>query len=183
MTWIDFVIIALFVLFVVGGARFGSLWTGACIIGGFLGAALVDIYTLPLSGLMGGFPGSTVLAALALYAAGLGAVLIPGAVLSQISSVFLLSLIDGAFGLITGAFAAMLLVSILLLATTPLITGFESSRAFRNSAIARPLYRTLEEVTSHLPYKNTREKLKTEATEKITDLTKGVADTVKSLKK
>ncbi len=183
MTWLDGAIVAIFILFVVIGARLGSLWTGACIIGGFVGAALVDIYALPLSGLIGSFSGSTALAGLLLFIGGLAVVLIPGAVLSKIGSVFILHLIDGAFGLLTGAFAAFLLISAALLTASPMVSGFRRSLAFRNSVIARPLYHMLEEASAHLPYRGARQKIEAEASEKISDLSKNVTDTIKSLKK
>lgn len=172
MTWLDLVLIGVFIFFVVVGARLGSLWTGACLIGGFFGAALMDTYTLPLAGLMGDFNGATVVAALCLYVGGLGAILIPGAVISKIGSAFILNVIDGAFGLLTGAFAAMLLISLFLLSAGPLFPKFESSPAFRKSGIARPLHRTLEEVFAQTPFKSllAHKRIKKEAAEQIQKL-------------
>lgn len=185
MTWLDLLIIAVFIFFVVIGARMGSLWTGACVVGGFFGAALVDIYSLSLSSMMGGFPGSLVLAALALYAGGVAAILIPGAVISQIGSAFLLNIIDGAFGLLTGAFAALLLISVSLLAASPFVPHMESQPAYKRSMLAKPLKRTLDEILSHARFRSTvaQRKIKSEAEEKISDLSRDITDKVKDWKK
>jgi uncharacterized membrane protein required for colicin V production len=155
MTWLEFLLIAVFVFFIIIGARMGSLWTGSCVVGGFFGAALVDIYTLSLSSMMGGFPGSTVLAALALYLGGLAVILIPGAVLSQIGSAFILNIIDGAFGLLTGAFAGLLLISVSLYAVSPFVPRLESRPAYKQSFLAKPLKRTLDEILSNTWFRST----------------------------
>src|ERR1051325_4412792 len=101
MTWPDVLLIVVWFIFLALGARLGSVFTGACVLGGFFGAALVDYYALPMGSLMGGFTGSTALAAILLYIGGVAAILIPGLILSRISSALFLGLIDGTFGILT----------------------------------------------------------------------------------
>ena len=184
MTWLDVVLIVVVLIFVALGARLGSLWTGACIVGGFLGAALVDTYALPLSGLMGNFHGAVLLAAVLLYLAGVGSMLIPGAVISQIGSVFILNIIDGGFGLFTGFFTAIMIISLALLAAVPLVPGFESKPAFKRSVLARPLHRSLEEIFSHTPLRAvfTHQKIKIEAVENLVPVAKEAEEQIKKLK-
>ena len=183
MTWVDIAFVLVVLVFIALGARLGSLWTGACILGGLFGAALVDIYSLPVAGLMGSFPASTLLAAVLLYVGGVAAILIPGAVISRIGSVFILHLIDGAFGLLTGAFTAVILISLFLMMAVPLVPRFESSKAFRKSVIVRPFHRILEDVFSQKPFSSvyTRNQIQVEAFEKLVPLAKGAGDEIKKL--
>ncbi len=181
MTWVDVVFILVILGFVTLGARLGSLWTGACILGGLFGAALVDTYVLPLAGLMGNFPAATLVAAILLYAGGVAAILIPGAVISQIGSVFILNLVDGAFGLFTGLITAVILFSLFLMMVVPLFPRFESSRAFRKSAIVRPFHRILEDIFSQKPFKSVyaRNQIQVEALEELAPFAKEAGDKFK----
>ena len=62
-----------------GGAKFGSIWTAACLAGGFLGAYLADYYTLPVASLIGNFYGSAVVAKIIIFVGSVMVVLIPAA--------------------------------------------------------------------------------------------------------
>lgn len=144
MTWPDWSLIAVLVLFLAVGARLGSLWTAACLGGGFLGALLADIYALPVAGWLGGFRGSDWLASAALFSAGAVAILVPGWILSKICKGLFLGAVDSLFGLFTGGVAAVLAVAVILLAVMPFAPKVESTRGWRGSKLVRPLQRTLE---------------------------------------
>ena len=183
MTWVDVAFLVVVLVFITLGARLGSLWTGACILGGLFGAALVDTYSLPVAEMMGNFPGATLVAAILLYIGAVGAILIPGAVISRIGSVFILHLIDGAFGLFTGFFTAVIFLSLLLMVALPLFPRFESSNAFRKSVIVRPFHRVLEDIFSQRPFKSvfTRNQIQVEAFEKLAPIAKEAGDEIKKL--
>jgi len=148
MTWLDITLLVVAVLFLAVGAKFGSLWTSACLLGGFLGAFLVDYYALPLAGLLGQFPGSPWVAAALLFTAGLVAAMVPGYILSRLFSGAILGLLDSALGLLTGAWAAFVAITLFMLFVGPYFPSLESTRAWKRSEIVRPLHLVVENLFS-----------------------------------
>ena len=146
MTWLDIALVFVVFTFLAAGARVGSLWTAACLAGGFLGAMLADLYALPLASQIGSFPGAVGVAGAALFLVGAAAALLPGLLLSRIFVGVLLGVADSAFGIVTGAVAGVLAIAALLLIVVPLSPHVESTRAWKRSAIVRPLHGALEEV-------------------------------------
>jgi uncharacterized membrane protein required for colicin V production len=145
MTWPDIALLTTLVLFLAVGARLGSLWTASCLAGGFAGACLADMYALSLAGTMMKFPGATFLAGTVLFLAGAAAMIVPGILLSRVFEGLILGVADSAFGLVTGAVAGSLLVTMVLLVVVPMAPRVESSRAWKKSSMVRPLHRTLED--------------------------------------
>lgn len=148
MTWLDGVLILIVVMSISMGARLGSLWTGACLAGGFAGAFLADVYAYPVSGMIGPFPGSFFLSALVLFAAGCVAALVPGWILSRLSAGLFLGVIDSAFGFITGAAAGICAITLCVLLVVPLFPQIERTRAWKKSKLVRPFQTTMEEFLS-----------------------------------
>jgi len=146
MSWLDLVLLTVWIVFIAVGARLGSLWIGSCVMGGFLGAFLADYYALSLSSFMGGFSGSEWLAGILLFLVGIFAVLIPGTLLSRMSSALFLGVIDSAMGLATGALAGLVAVALGLLLIVPLAPQVEKTKAWRNSLIINVFSKALEGV-------------------------------------
>ena len=144
MTWLDGALLLVFVLFLAVGARLGSLWTAACLAGGFLGAFLADMYALSLAGYFKGLPGSAAIAGGLLFVAGAATMILPGIVLSRVFEGIFLGVIDSAFGLFTGAVAGLLAVTALLLVVVPMVPQVETTHAWKKSAVVRPLHQSLE---------------------------------------
>ena len=145
MTWLDFLAIFIWLLFLAAGARLGSLWTGALIAGGFLGNFLGDSYALLFSPYIGVFHGSYWVAYAVLYSIGLLIAVVPGFILSRVTSALYLGVIDGFFGLLTGAFTGFLLVTLILLFVLPYFPSIEKNKAWKNSSLVKPMERVLEE--------------------------------------
>lgn len=146
MNWLDISLIVFLVVVIAMGARLGSLWTAACMGGGFMGAWLVDYYSLPMSEMMGGFRGSPLLSTVLLYLAGIILILGPGLLLSRVFSGIIFGVIDGIFGVFTGAVAGILAISLGLLLLVPIFPQVEKSRAWRKSVLIKPFYQVLEEI-------------------------------------
>lgn len=146
MNGLDILLIITLLVFLIVGARLGSLWTAACLIGGFLGAVLVDYYTPSVADLLGGFAGSHLIAAILLFSAGAAVALLPGLLLSRIVAGIFLGVVDGAFGLATGLLAGLLAITLFLLAIPPMFPRVEASSGWKSSKIVRPLHDRLETV-------------------------------------
>lgn len=144
MTWLDVALVTVVVLSIAVGARLGSLWTAACLGGGFVGAFIADMYAMPLAGSVTQFPGSVAVAGVVLFALGAAVVIVPGLLLSKLFSGMILGLVDSAFGLLLGGVIAMLAVTTLLLVVVPFAPSVEASAAWKKSAVVRPLHRRLE---------------------------------------
>jgi uncharacterized membrane protein required for colicin V production len=144
MTWIDITLIVVLLVFVAVGARLGSLWTGACLIGGFFGAFLVEYYTLPVSEMFGNFTGAHWLAATLLFVGGVVIALVPGWALSRLTAAVFLGFFDSFFGIITGLLAGLVAVSLAFLILLPHAPKIEQSKAWRKSMLAKPLHKTIE---------------------------------------
>jgi len=185
MTWPDVLLVFAWILFLGLGAKLGSLWTGACIIGGFLGAALVDYYAIPAATLLGGFGGASVVAAVGLYFLGLAVTLIPGRILSRASSAVFLGLIDSAFGLFTGAFTGFFLLALGLLVAIPMFPSIEKSPSYRGSALLKPCHQALEEIFNNAPFQfpSATKKIENEAAQKISPLAQKARQSWKSLRR
>src|SRR5690348_6556024 len=120
MTWIDWTLIVAFLIFISAGAKLGSVWTSACIAGGFLGSYLADTYAPAVGSMMGGFWGASALATAGLYLAGVVALLLPGWLLSKAMSGLFLGFVDGVFGIATGLIAGLVCIALFFLAFVPL---------------------------------------------------------------
>lgn len=144
MTWLDITVIVIWLIFLAIGARLGSVWTGACVIGGFFGSFLCDTYAVSLAGLFGDFRGAVVVSAFLLFLVGMAVVLIPGWFLSRITSAILLGVVDSAFGLFTGGVVGLVGISLILMFVVPIVPKVEKGQAWRKSIIVKYLYHKLE---------------------------------------
>lgn len=149
MTWLDITFIIIWLIFIAVGARLGSLWTGSCVLGGFLGSFLADIYAHPMSEFIGGFPGSAAVSALLLFLVGLVVVLLPGWLLSRVGSVLFLGVVDSAFGLLTGALVGLVAIGLVLLLLVPFVPRVEKGKAWKKSMLVKPYHSLLEDLFVH----------------------------------
>lgn len=153
------------------GARLGSVWVAASLAAGFTGSFLVDYYALPLSSMIGGFPGSIILSGVVLYVAALAVYLIPGHLLSKVEGV-LLGVFDGIFGFFAGAAAGFCALLVILLYVVPHLSRIEERRAWKDSGLVRPLYAYVESAINdpHFQFQSAGEDIKDEALKKVNDL-------------
>ncbi len=145
MTWVDVSLIVVLLCFVALGARMGSLWTGACLIGGFFGAFLVEYYTLPVSEMIGGFTGARLVSGALLFAGGVVVALVPGWVLSRLMSAFFLGIFDSIVGLLAGALTGLVAVTLFFMFVLPHAPSIEKSKAWRKSKIVKPMHHMIED--------------------------------------
>lgn len=143
MTWIDISAIVILVIFMGVGARLGSLWLGACLIGGFAGAYISDIYALPFSQMLPSVASTPNMARIFLYFASLVIVLVLGYLLSRLSSALFLGIFDSAIGLVVGAFVGSVAIFLTILFIFPTMPQVEKNKAWKNSSLVRPLYERL----------------------------------------
>lgn len=148
MTWLDAVLVIVLIVFMALGARLGSLWTAACMIGGFLGAFLVEYYALPMSQMIGGFHGSEWVSAALLFFGGVVVALAPGWVLSRLMAAVFLGFFDTVFGVVTGLLAGLVAVSLAFFLALPRAPKIEKSAAWKKSLLVRPLHRFIENTFS-----------------------------------
>lgn len=144
MTWVDYALIATVILFLAVGARVGSLWSAACLAGGFIGAYMVDTYAVSVSDMMGHFWGALFIAKFLLFTVTLFAVLVPGYALSQVTSLLFVGFIDTFFGLFSGLCAGLFLITISFLLIVPAFPKFEASDAWHKSVLVRPVHGFVE---------------------------------------
>jgi len=183
MTWIDITLIIIWILFLVTGARLGSVWIAACVTGGFFGAFLVDYYALPAASMVGHFRGAMLAASLLLFLGGLLPLLALGAILSRIASKILLGLINGIFGLIAGALAGLMFIAILFLVFLPRVPGVERSRAWKKSIVARPLQGFVEDVFNNPRFRPSdwAARIEKEAGQELGPMTEKAKDAVQNI--
>lgn len=181
MTWLDITLIIVMVVFVALGARMGSLWTAACLIGGFFGAFLVEYYALPASAMMGGFPGARLVAGTLLFIGGVVVAIVPGWALSRLTAAFLLGIVDGVFGLLAGLLAGIVAVTLAMLFVLPHAPSIEKSKAWKKSAIVKPFHHFIEDVfnDSHFRRESTTAQLKEDF---VKDFSPALESTQKSIK-
>lgn len=162
MTWLDITLIVVMLLFLALGARMGSLWTGACLIGGFFGAFLVEYYALPVSEMLGGFTGAKTVAGFLLFTGGVVIALVPGWALSRLSHAMFLGFIDSVFGIITGLLAGLVAVTLAILFILPHAPSVEKSKAWKKSVLVKPLHHFIEDLfnDSRFQKKSATEQLK-----------------------
>jgi uncharacterized membrane protein required for colicin V production len=129
----------LLALFLALGARMGSVWSVACLAGGFLGSFFADSYGIAARAYIGHFPGSPWVAGALLYAAGLLLALVPGFLLRSLTSALFLGVVDGICGLATGAIAFFFTVVLFILLVLPRYPSLESSQAWKKSKMIPPL--------------------------------------------
>lgn len=169
MNWLDVSLIIVWVLFLALGARLGSVWVAACLLGGFSGAFLVDYYALPLADMMGPFTGSRTLSLVLLFGAGLLPALTVGWILSRIASKLLLGIFDSLFGLVAGALSGLIAIAVCFLLVVPSFPRLERSPVWQDSHLARPLQLMLEEVFNdpHFKPRSLVEKAEREALQEM----------------
>jgi uncharacterized membrane protein required for colicin V production len=146
MTWLDVLLIVVMLVFLAAGARAGSLWMAACLVGGFLGSFLVDTYTLPVAEMVGGFSGATWFVGFLLYAGGVFCSLLIGHILSQIFSGLLLGTVDSVMGLLTAGAAGILGILVCMMLLLPHFPWIESKPAWAHSLLVKPLHNFGENV-------------------------------------
>lgn len=149
MTWADGLLILFFLVCLGMGARVGSLWIGACLMAGFVGAFVADMYTAPVTGYVGGIMRNETLTTVVLFSAGCSLLLLPGWLLSRFATGPFLGFIDGAFGLIAGAFAGACAITVILLILVPTLPTIEKSPVWKKSSLVRPLQKSLEGIFIH----------------------------------
>ena len=186
MTWIDWSLIIVLVAFLAAGARLGSIWTSACLCAGFASALAADTYGLALADRMGTFSGADLLAYALLFVLSAALVLGTGWFLSRLCKGLMLGVLDAAFGLLTGAAAGLLTVSVALLILVPFLPSMESTAAWRRSTLTRPLYRQVEEFLETPRFARHRRprlepiaEVREKAAETITDVAGKIAHRVK----
>lgn len=145
MTWVDIAFILFMISFVAIGARMGSMWTGACLIGGFFGAFLVEYYTLPVSEMIGGFAGARLAAGALLFAGGLVTALVPGWMLGRLMSAVFMGFFDSVAGLLAGFLAGIAAITMVFFFALPHAPSIERSAAWRKSKIVKPLHHMIED--------------------------------------
>lgn len=176
MTWIDFILLAVWILFLAVGARKGGIWTGACVAGGFLGCMFVDMYKLPASSMMGSFPGSHLVATVGLFLAGLLVFIIPGWLLSKFASAVFLGVIDSLFGFLTGAFSGFIGTALALILIVSVFPGVEKWPVWKRSKIVRPFEERIEESLHkpHFQFMRKFNKIGDQASEKVEPIKNGI---------
>jgi uncharacterized membrane protein required for colicin V production len=181
MTWLDIVLVLIALSFLALGARLGSVWMAACFIGGFFGAFVADVYGIPLSGFMGGFAGSEKIAVVILFALGLGLVLLPGYLLSRITSKIFLGLFDTFFGLMAGGVAGLCAVATILVVLVAKVPKVEAAPYWRQSHVARPLHQRVEDAFNnrHLRRRSLSQSLKDSAVDALTPMAENATEKVK----
>lgn len=192
MTWLDITLILVLLCFVALGARLGSVWTGACVIGGFFGAYLVEYYTLPVSEMMGGFSGARLLSGALLFIGGVVIALVPGWALSRLMSAFFLGIFDSIVGLAAGALAGLVAVTLFFMLVLPHVPSIEKSKAWRKSRVVKPMHHMIEDFFNDRRFRkgSTVDQLKDDFTrdiepaientgEKVKDTVQSVTKTVK----
>lgn len=148
MTWVDVLLIGFVLISVGAGASLGSLWAGACLVGGFFGAFLADMLTASVMTFLGSFPGRESALTIVLFVVGCAIIMIPGWVLSRAISALFFGMFDRVAGIFVGLVAGLCAISITLIAFVPLVPKVEKSNAWKKSALVRPLQRTLEDTFS-----------------------------------
>jgi uncharacterized membrane protein required for colicin V production len=146
VTWLDVTLLVIIVLCIAVGARLGSLWTAACLAGGFSGAFLADMYALSLAGAFARFPGGTAAIGALLFVGGAALFILPGIILSKLFSGLMLGVVDSIFGFVLGAFTGLLAVTAILLIVFPYAPKIENTPAWKKSKLVRPLHRSLEDI-------------------------------------
>jgi uncharacterized membrane protein required for colicin V production len=144
VTLLDIALIMILVIFFSMGARAGSVWVAGCLAAGLIGACLVDYYALSFGTHLGGFPGATFIAGFLIYGITLLIVLLPSLFLSNLSSGFILGLIDGAFGLLAGGLSGLCAVTLFFLIFVPRLHSLEASQSWNKSLLVKPIYRYVE---------------------------------------
>lgn len=182
MTWLDIALIVVMVIFIALGARMGSLWTGACLIGGFFGALLVEIYTLPASEMIGGFTGARLLAGALLFAGGVVVALVPGWVLSRLVSAVFLGFFDSVVGLLAGALTGIVAITLLFLFVLPHAPRVEKSPAWKQSKLVKPLHHMIEDFFNDRRFRrgSTIEQLRKDLVKDVRPVMEETGDQVKS---
>lgn len=182
MTWMDIALLIVFVVFIAVGAKMGSLWTGACLIGGFLGGFLVDYYTMPVSQMMGNIPAPEKVAGAALFLSGMGIALLPGWILSRLSSGLILGVVDSVFGLVTGTLAGLIAVTLIFLFVLPHAPRVEKNKAWRNSLVVKPLHHFIEDIfnDAHFQRESAMSDFKDDFVKDFTPVMKSAEKTIKS---
>lgn len=180
MTWIDVAFLLIWVAFLGAGARYGGLWSAACVIAGFTGAFLVDTYALPLSEWIGGFPGSGVVAGVLLFVIGAAAAMVPGYILKKLTAAFFLGIVDSIFGLAAGALVGIVALALLVLLIGPYFSGVEKTRAWRESVIVKNFDHAIESFFFRPRFRTDRlrGRLREEAEKRLEPLADRAADRV-----
>jgi uncharacterized membrane protein required for colicin V production len=183
MTWLDIIVLIIWVAFLAIGARMGSLWTAGCLIGGFFAAYLVDMYAIAVAGMMGNFNGAVVVAAILLYAGGLLVFALPAWFLSKLLSSVFLGIVDSGFGLVTGAFVAVITTALALLVVVPHTPRVEKTKVWKQSKVVAPFHRTLEEFFDQPTFRPgfLTEKLKDSALESVEPIAENATEKIKDV--
>lgn|GEM_PF-6367416 len=181
MTFADIVLIIIWIAFIAMGARVGSLWTGSCVLAGFFGSFLADYYAYPLSTMLGFSGGSILISEVLLFFTGVISVVLPGWILSKISNVVFLGLIDSAMGFVTGAITGLVAIALCLLVLVPIFPRIEKTKSWKSSRLAKPYHNFLETVFNEPQFRPGKlgKKIRKNTINRIGDALGDVRDSVK----
>ncbi|MCG3204514.1 MAG: hypothetical protein KCHDKBKB_01229 [Elusimicrobia bacterium] len=189
MTWLDITLVVVLLVFIALGARVGSIWMGVCLMGGFFGAFLVEYYALPAAEWMGGFSGAKLLASVLLFVGGVTIALVPGWVISRLVSAVFLGVFDSVAGLLTGALAGLVCVSLVFFFLIPHFPQIEKGKVWKRSKLVRPLYHAIEDFFNDTRFRrgSTTDQLTDEFMKDVTPVLektgKKIGSTLKNIKK
>jgi uncharacterized membrane protein required for colicin V production len=149
MTGFDVALIVVLIAFALLGLKHGSVWIASCLVGGFIGAYLVEYYQLPVAGMMGDFAGARLIAIVILFSLGVLLTVIPGWIVSRMATMFCVGALDKILGVLAGLVAGLIAITLAFMIFLPRIPRIERSEAWRNSRMMRPLCERLEDFFSH----------------------------------
>ncbi len=144
MTWLDWSAIATLILFGAVGARLGSLWLGACVIGGFLGASLADTYSPAVAEYLGRWSWHYGVAWFIVFIVGLGLILGLGYLLSRGGSFIFAGVVDGIAGLVVGVVAGLAVVVLSVSFLSPFFPRVQHTAVWKNSRVVKPMSQWVE---------------------------------------
>ncbi len=181
MTGVDILLIVVLIVFTLLGLKHGSVWIVSCLVGGFIGAFLVEYYQMPVAEMMGDFAGAKWVAGIGLFFMGLLIAIIPGWIVSRLAGMFCVGALDKILGVAAGLLAGLIAVTLAFMIVLPRFPKFERSSSWRQSKIMRPLCERLEDFFSHPGRRRATitQELKDGITEEVTPIVTKTTDSLK----
>lgn len=146
MTWPDYALAVVMVLFLAAGARFGSIWTLACLSAGVAGGWTRDTYGPAIGSLIPSMSGATIMGGVAAYAAAVAVFLAVGWLAGKMFAGLLGGLFDSALGILTGLVIGTLVTGAALIWLVPSVPSFEKKDAWERSRVARPAQEAIRDL-------------------------------------
>lgn len=181
MTGFDIALIVVLIGFALLGLKHGSVWIISCLVGGFLGAFLIEYYQLPVADMMGGSRPAQILAGVLLFGLGLLIAGIPGWVVSRMANLFCVGAFDKILGVFAGLLAGLIAVTLGFMVALPHFPSIERSASWRGSKLARPLCGHLQDFFGHPSRRRATitEEIKDGITEQVTPLVNKTTSSIK----